>query len=60
MTLSGNITHDNGAGGATNHIGIEITGNSAGSTVLSGASKVIKSGTQNGVQLVNNTGHTIS
>ena len=59
VTLSGNITHDNGAGGFTNHIGIEVSGNMAGSTVLSGASKVIKSGTQNGVHLVTNTGHTI-
>jgi len=53
VSLSNNITHTGNA------IGIDVNGNSNGTTLFSGGTKTVSSGTQAAVTLANNTGHVI-
>ena len=55
MTLTGNINDTNDAGG-----GISITGNTGGSTVLSGTTKTLNTGLANAVAFSNSDGHTLT
>ncbi|EAP99107.1 VCBS [Janibacter sp. HTCC2649] len=55
VTLTGNINDTNDVGG-----GIFVTGNSGGSTVLSGTTKTLNTGSEKAVDFSSSDGHTLT